>query len=105
LRGLGEAVSGTSLRTAPTQGAESRDQLIARRRAAQHAWRAAREGMERAALHLNEASDPPFFAPNVARQRLELAQRGERRARLSYHRVAVETGVLLSRLADGVGRA
>lgn len=91
----------------PTQNAESRDQLIARRRAAQHAWRAAREGLERAVLRLHEPSCPfPADHPTaVARLRLEHAERGERQARRSYYHVAEETGALLSRLAHGVGRA
>ncbi|HZP49596.1 hypothetical protein [Actinocrinis sp.] len=78
---------------------ENRAQLVARRRAAQHAWRAARERMERAAQYLREAlSAPHSSAATTARQRMEHAQRGERQARTSYYRVAEETGALLSGL-------
>jgi hypothetical protein len=106
--GLGTAASATAtaVGAAPlTQSAESREQVIARRRAAQHRWRAAREGVERAALRLHEASRPPGFPSAAARQRLEHAEHGERQARRSYYHVAKETGALLSRLAHGVGRA
>lgn len=101
-----DATSETAIGAAPReQRAESRDQVIARRRAAQRAWHAAREGAERAAIRLHEASHPAGSASAVARLRLERAERGERQARRSYYRVAEETGALLSRLAHGVGRA
>ena len=100
-----DATSETAIRAPSTRGAESRDQVIARRRAAQRAWHAAREGAERAANRLHEASHPAGSASAVARLRLEHAERGERQARRSYYRVAEETGALLSRLAHGVGRA
>ena len=104
--GPGDATAATALRAAQqVQGAESRDQLIARRRAAQHAWRAAREGVERAALRLRETPYPVGSQSAVARSGLEHAERGERQARRSYYHVAEETGALLSRLAHGVGRA
>lgn len=78
---------------------ESRDQLVVRRRAAQRAWRAASERTEQASQHLHEALDAPLSSVAAkARERLEHAQRGERRARSSYYRVAEEIGVLLSRL-------
>ncbi|HEV2342723.1 MAG TPA: hypothetical protein VGS97_01410 [Actinocrinis sp.] len=41
---------------------------------------------------------PVSAAAAKAWERLEHAQRGERRARSSYYRVAEEIGVLLSRL-------
>jgi ferric-dicitrate binding protein FerR (iron transport regulator) len=78
---------------------ESRDQLVARRRAAQRAWRSASERAERAAQYLREAlTAPNRLAATVARQRLEHAQRAERQARASYYLVAEETGALLSGL-------
>jgi hypothetical protein len=79
--------------------AENRAQLVARRRAAQHAWRSACERAERAAQYLREAlSSPHSPAATTARQSMEHAQRGERQARTSYYRVAEETGALLSGL-------
>lgn len=78
---------------------ESRDQLVVRRRAAQRAWRAACERTEQASRHLHEALDTPLYSTAAkARERLEHAQRAERRARFSYYRAAEEIGVLLSRL-------
>lgn len=78
---------------------ENRDQLVVRRRAAQRAWRAACERTEQATQHLHEALDAPLSAAAAkARERLEHAQRGERRARSSYYRAAEEIGVLLSRI-------
>jgi len=103
--GPDEAAPATAVKALLARGAESRDQLIARRRAAQHAWRAAREGAERAAVRLHEASYPACSPAAEARLCLEHAERGERRARRSYYDVAKETGALLSRLAHGVGRA
>lgn len=77
---------------------ESRDQLVMRC-AAQRAWRAACERSEQASQHLLDALDTPLSAAAAkAREHLEHARRGERRARSSYYRVAEETGVLLSRL-------
>lgn len=77
----------------------SRDQLLARRRAAQRAWRSACEGAERASQYLHAApSTPQSPAATTARERLEHAQHGERQARTFYYRVAKETGALLSRL-------
>lgn len=78
---------------------ESRDQLVARRRAAQRAWRSACERAQRATQHLHEALAVPLSpAAITARAGLEHAQRGERQARTSYYRVAEETGALLSSL-------
>lgn len=78
---------------------ESRDQLVARRRAAQRAWRSACERAERATQYLREALNAaPSPGATKARERLEHAQRGERRARRLYYRVAEETGALLSSL-------
>jgi len=78
---------------------ESRDQLVVRRRAAQRAWRAACERTEQASQRLHEALDAPLSSATAnARERLLHAERGERRARSSYYRVAEEIGVLLSRL-------
>ncbi len=78
---------------------EDHDQLVARRRAAQQAWRHARERAERAAQHLSKALNAPLSpAANTARERMEHAQRGERRARIWYYRVAKETGALLTGL-------
>jgi hypothetical protein len=78
---------------------ESRDQLVVRRRAAQRAWRAACERTEQASRRLHEALDAPLSSATAnARERLERAEHGERRARSAYYRVAEEIGVLLSRL-------
>ena len=85
--------------TPNTWSAESRDQLVARRRAAQRAWRSACEHAERASQYLGHALTAPHSsAASTARERLEHAQRGERQARTSYYRVAQETGALLSSL-------
>ena len=79
--------------------AENRDQLVARRRAAQRAWRSACERAQRASQHLHKALAAPLSPAAVtARERLEHALRGERQARTSYYRVAEETGALLSSL-------
>ena len=85
---------------APAGTAEDRNQLIARRRAAQRAWRTAGERVERASQHLVEALRTTHLATAVsaARASLEHARLGEQRARSSYYRVAQETGALLSRL-------
>ena len=78
---------------------ENHDQLVARRRAAQQAWRCACERAERAAQSLDEALNAPLSSTaTTARQHMEHAQRGERQARTSYYRVAEETGALLSGL-------
>jgi hypothetical protein len=79
--------------------AESRDELVVRRRAAQRAWRAACDRTEQASQYLRDVLDTPLSAAAAkARECLEHAQHGELRARSSYYRVAEETGVLLSRL-------
>lgn len=81
------------------QTVENQAQLVARRRAAQHAWRCACERVERATQYLRDALNATHSpAATTARQRLEHAQSGERQARTSYYRVAKETGALLSRL-------
>lgn len=83
---------------ADTRQAESRDQLILRRRSAQRTWRTARERADRAAEHLRET--PAGHVARVAiREGLENAKLAERAARASYLRVAEETGTLLGRLA------
>jgi hypothetical protein len=106
LEGSGDGASVIALGQAQlARSVESRDQLIARRRAAQQTWRAAREGAEEAALGLHEASRPSGAPLAVARLRLEHAEHGERQARRSYQQVAEETGALLSRLAHSLGRA
>lgn len=85
--------------TPNTWSGESRDQLVARRRAAQRAWRLACEHAERASQYLSRALTAPHSpAVSTARERLEHALRGERQARTSYYRVAQETGALLSSL-------
>jgi hypothetical protein len=85
--------------TPAARAVENRAQLVARRRAAQHAWRAACERVERAAQYLRETLSAPHSpAATTARRRMEHAQRGERQARTSYYRVAEETGTLLSGL-------
>lgn len=92
--------SGSASSPAPSTAlVDSRDQLLARRRAAQRAWRSACERAERASRYLREALTAPHsLAAATARERLEYAQRGERQARSFYYRVAEETGALLSRL-------
>jgi hypothetical protein len=91
-----------SLLRTDTYPAESRDQLIRRRRSAQHAWRTAREHADRAAEHLRDT--PAGHITRVAiRDGLESAQLAERAARATYHRVAEETGTLLDRLARLAG--
>ncbi|MBS2964859.1 hypothetical protein KGA66_17510 [Actinocrinis puniceicyclus] len=92
--------SGLSFPPAPAARTfESRDQLVARRRAAQRAWRAACERAERAAQFLGETLNAPLSAAAAtAREHLENAQRGEQLARTSYYRVAEETGTQLSRI-------
>ena len=98
--GQPRAASGSApVLTASARLAESRDQLLARRRAAQRAWRSACEGAERASQYLHAALSAPHSpGAATARQRLEHAQHGERLARTFYYRVAQETGTLLSRL-------
>lgn len=82
--------------------AESREQLILRRRSAQRAWRTARESAERAAVHLR-TTQVGHAEPGTDRHGLERARVAERLARASYRRVAEETGRLLDRLARGTG--
>jgi len=95
-RGESGSASSPAPSTAPV---DSRDQLLARRRAAQRAWRSACERAERASRYLHEAlTAPQSPAAATARERFEYAQRGERQARTFYYRVAEETGALLSRL-------
>jgi hypothetical protein len=77
---------------------ETRNQIIFRRRAAQRAWRAARESADRAALHLHKMP-AGHIARVAARDSFERARLAERAARDSYQRVAEETGTLLGRLA------
>jgi hypothetical protein len=91
---------------APAGTAEDRNQLIARRRAAQRAWRTAGECVERASQLLVEAMRTTHLATAVsaARARLEHARLGEQQARSSYYRVAQETGALLSRLQHVAAR-
>lgn len=77
----------------------SRDQLLARRRAAQRAWRSACERVERATQYLHEAQRAPHSpAATTTRERLEHARHRERQARTVYYRVAKESGALLSTL-------
>lgn len=92
--------SGSAVPSAPDAcSAQSRDQLVARRRAAQRTWRSACERAQRASQYLREALTAPHSpAATTARERLEHAQRAERQARTSYYRVAEETGELLSSL-------
>jgi hypothetical protein len=89
----GEAPSLTDARDT-----EGRDQLILRRRSAQRAWRTARERADRAANHLRE-TQPGQSESAAARTSLEHARLAERAARAFYHRVADETGTLLSKLS------
>lgn len=78
---------------------EDREQIIARRRAAQGEWHAARRRLERAARSLAEAySAASARGVREMRSRLDLAREEERLARSVYHTVAQETGQLLSRL-------
>ncbi|MGH6657375.1 MAG: hypothetical protein ACRDVE_19500 [Actinocrinis sp.] len=78
---------------------EGREQIIARRRAAQGDWHDARRRLERAAHRLAEAS-PAASARSVLgmRSHLDLARKEEHVARTVYRMVADETGRLLSRL-------
>jgi len=83
----------------PRQTGEDREPVIARRRAAQREWRAARQGVERASQSLVDAVGAPVaHAVSSARDRLERAQLREREARSTYYRVAEETGALLGRI-------
>jgi hypothetical protein len=83
----------------PRQTGEDREQVIARRRAAQREWRAARQCVERASQSLVDAVGAPVaLAVSSARDRLERAQLREREARSTYYRVAEETGALLGRI-------
>jgi len=88
-------------RTAPVV---SRDQLLARRRAAQRAWRLACERAERASRYLHEALAAPHSpAATTARECLEHEQREERQARSFYYHAAEEAGTMLSRLERSEG--
>lgn len=77
---------------------EEREQIIARRRAAQGDWHAARRRLERAVRCLAEAYPAVSARAGDMRSRLDLAREEERVARSVYHTVARETGLLLSRL-------
>jgi len=98
--GQRRTASGSASALVPgSRPAESRDQLLERRRAAQRAWRSACERAERASQFFHAAPSTPHSpVPTTARERLEHAQHGERQARTFYYRVAEETGALLSRL-------
>lgn len=99
-RGQQRGEAGSASAPAPSSvPVDSRDQLLARRRAAQRAWRLACERAERASRYLREVPAAPHSpATSPARERLEHEQREERQARTLYYRTAKETGALLSRL-------
>src|SRR5438445_5459795 len=91
------ATSERPARQSPSE--EGREQIIARRRAAQLVWRRARLRVELAGHALAAVERGPQTAATADCRRLvEQAALEERSARSLYSRVAEETGALLSRL-------